>query len=118
MRDIERSKTWNAFINVVLSRCYDDADRDVWNEMLKWLHLPMRRYLSQPLDAGVLHRDVRIKASSDGAGDEAGALLLEQLDQPLLLRHQGVNLCLLTIEKAHDGMLFKCGWFRDPKSRD
>ena len=45
------------------------------------LNLPMRRDLAQPLDAGVLHGDVRVEALGHGAGDEGGALLLKQLDQ-------------------------------------
>ena len=69
------------------------------------LHLPMRRNLPQPLDAGVLHGDVRVEALGDGAGDEGGALLLEQLDQPLLLRHQRIDPRRLPVEEGGDGAL-------------
>ena len=65
----------------------------------------MRRNLPQPLDAGVLHGDVRVEALGDGAGDEGGALLLEQLDQPLLLRHQRIDPRRLPVEEGGDGVL-------------
>ena len=41
----------------------------------------------------------------DGAGDERGALLLQQRDQPLFLRHQRINLRRLPVEKVCDGFL-------------
>lgn len=65
----------------------------------------MRRNLPQPLDTRVLHWDVGIEALGDGAGDEGGALLLEQLDQPLFLRHQHIDPRRLPIEKGGDGAL-------------
>src|SRR5260221_9214407 len=54
-------------------------------------YLPVRRNLAQPLNAGVLDRDIRVEALCDGTGDEGGALLLEELDQPLLLGHQRID---------------------------
>ena len=66
----------------------------------------MRRDLAQPLDAGVFHGNVRVEAPGDGAGDEGGAFLLKQLDQPLLPRHQPIDLRRLAVEKSSDGALF------------
>ena len=77
----------------------------VRNEVLQSLHFPMGRHLAQPLDAGVLHRHVGVEALGDGPADEGGALLLEQLDQPLLLRYEGVDLRRLPVEEAGDGAL-------------
>src|SRR5205823_13538661 len=73
------------------------------------LHLPMRRNLPQPLDAGVLHGGVRVEALGDGAGDEGGAPLPEQLDQPLLLRHQRIDPRRLPVEEGGDGA-FLANW--------
>jgi len=70
-----------------------------------WLNIPVRRDLAQPLDTGVLRGDVQVKALGDGTGDEGGALLLEQLDQPLLLRHQRIDLCSLAVKERSDGTL-------------
>ena len=72
---------------------------------LQGSNLPVRRDLAQPLDAGVLHGDVRVEAPGDGAGDEGGALLLKQLDQPLLPRHQRIDLRRLAVEEGDDGLL-------------
>src|SRR5436309_2643803 len=65
----------------------------------------MRWNLSQQLDAGVLHSDVWIKALRNGARDQGGALLLEQLNHPLLLRHERVDLCCLPVEKKRNSAL-------------
>ena len=46
-------------------------------QMPKALHIPVRRNLAQPLDAGVFHGNVRVEAPGNGAGDERGAFLLE-----------------------------------------
>ena len=70
----------------------------------------MRRDLAQPLDAGVLHGDVRVEAPGDGAGDEGGAFLLKQLDQPLFPRHQRIDLRRLAVEEGDNGALFTGGW--------
>src|SRR6266851_8406032 len=78
--------------------------------MSSWADVPMRRNLPQPLDAGVLHGDVRVEALGDGTGDEGGALLLEQLDQPLLLRHQRIDPCRLPVQERCDGTLLGCRW--------
>ena len=48
-----------------------------------------------------------VEAPSDGAGDEGGAFLLKQLDQPLLPRHQRIDLCCFTVEEVNDGLLFR-----------
>ena len=65
----------------------------------------MRRNLSKPLDAGVLHGDVRVEALRDGPGDEGGALLLEQFDQPLLVRHQRIDPRCLAFEEPRNRLL-------------
>src|ERR1700733_2075586 len=53
---------------------------------LRPIDFPMRRDLPTPLDAGVLHGDVRIEAFGDRASDERRALLREELDQALVRR--------------------------------
>jgi len=75
--------------------------------MVESLHHPMRRDITQPLDAGVLHGDVRVEAPGDGVVDESGTLLLEQLDQPLLTRHQPIDLRRLAVEVGSDGSLLR-----------
>ena len=65
----------------------------------------MRRNLAEPFDAGILHGRVGIQALGDGVADERGALLLQQLDQPLLLLHQRINLPRLPVEKSGDDSL-------------
>ena len=65
----------------------------------------MRRDFAQPFDAGILHGDVRVEAPCDSARDESGALLLKQLDQPLLPRHQPIDLRRLAIQESSDGAL-------------
>ena len=72
---------------------------------LQLFRLPVRRNLAQPLEAGVLHGDVRVEAPGDGAGDEGGAFFLKQLDQPLLPRHQRIDLRRLAVEEVGDGTL-------------
>ena len=56
------------------------------------LDFPVRRNLPQPLDSRVLHGSVRIKSLGDGTSDERGTLLLKQLDQPLLLLYERIDL--------------------------
>ena len=46
-------------------------------------------------------------AFCDGAGDECGALLLQQSDQPFLLRHQRINLRRLPVEEGRDTSLLR-----------
>ena len=70
----------------------------------------MGRYLAQPLDAGVLHRNTGIEALGDCPADEGGALLLEQLDQPFRLCGQRVDLRSLPVEERGDGTLLCQGW--------
>ena len=77
--------------------------------------------LSKPLDAGVLHGDVGVEALGDGVGDQGGALFLEQLDQPLLLRHQRIDLRRLPVEEPRDQLLYGEHWKSDyqvPDVRD
>ena len=69
-------------------------------------HFPMRRNLSQPLDAGVLQGHIGVEALGDGVADEGSALFLEQFDQPLLLGDEGVDFGCFTVEEGGDGALF------------
>ena len=66
----------------------------------------MVRDLSQPFDTGILHSDGRVEPLGNSLRDEGGTLLLEQLDQPLLLRHQRVYLRRLAVKEGGDGVLF------------
>src|SRR5439155_7059808 len=74
--------------------------------------VPMRGDVPQTPNAGVLHGDVRVEALGDGAGDEGGALFLQQLDQPLLLRHERIDPLSLPVEEGGDGALLMrwCDW--------
>jgi predicted dehydrogenase len=76
------------------------------------LHSPMLRDLPQPLDTGVLQRDVRVEALGDGLGDEDGTLLLEEFYQPFLFRHQRIDPRCLPVEKGGDGALLGERWQR------
>ena len=69
----------------------------------------MRRNSAEPCDAGVLHLDGWVEALGDGVADERGALLLQQLDLPLLLRDQPVDPRRLAIQKRRDGALLVDG---------
>src|SRR2546429_8629137 len=73
--------------------------------MLESRHVPMRGDVPQTPNAGVLHGDGRIETLGDGAGDEGGALFLQQLDQPLLLRHERIDPLSLPVEEGGDGAL-------------
>ena len=79
---------------------------------------PMLRKGIQPLDPGILHGDVRVEDLGDSVGDEGGTLLLEQFDQPLLLRHQCINLPRLPLQKLGDDMLFMLRWHWDVDTSD
>ena len=72
----------------------------------------MRWNVSQPLDAGVLHRNDGIEALGDGVGNEGGTLFLEQFDQPLLLCYQRIDLRRFPVEVGSDGDLFWDTWKR------
>ena len=69
------------------------------------LHLPVRRDLAQPRDAGIAHRRARVEAAGDGAGDDRPALLGQQLQQAFLRRHQRVQPRRLPVEVVGDGAL-------------
>jgi len=72
----------------------------------------MRRHFAQPLHAGIFHRGVGAEAFSDGVADDGLALFLEQLNQPLLLLDQGINLRRFVVEEGGDGQLFFYIWNR------
>ena len=84
--------------------------------MLDPLQLPPHRHFPQPFDTGILKASVGFEAefaggvfgqaTGDGAGDERGALLLEQRDQPSLLLHQRIDPPRLPVEEIGDGGLF------------
>src|SRR5690606_28838270 len=62
----------------------------------------------QPLHAGVFHRHRRVEAFGDGVGDYGLALFLEQLDQPLLLFDQRIDVGGFVIEEVREqGLLWK-----------
>src|SRR5437016_4328589 len=71
------------------------------------LYLPMLRYLPQPLHSRILHRHPRIKPLRHCMTDEGSTLLLQQLDQPLFLRYQGVDFGSFAVEEGGDGALFR-----------
>ena len=75
----------------------------------------MRRYLTQPGDAGVFGGGIRIKAAGDGTGDEGGALLGQQLQQPFLLGDQVIYLLGLLIQETGNRLLLgewgKVNWY-------
>src|SRR5258708_29960279 len=75
---------------------------------------PLLRYLPDPCDARVLHRRVGIEAASDSAGDESGALLLQEGDEALFGGDEGVEADGLTVEEGDDGPLLGKGWEADP----
>src|SRR5439155_9955328 len=52
----------------------------------------------------------RIETLGDGACDEGCAFLLQQLDQPLLLRHERIDPLSLPVEEGGDGALLRVGW--------
>ena len=68
----------------------------------KSLYLPMRWNLSQPLDTGVLHRDIGVEALCNGVDDECGPLLFQQFDQLVLLGDEHVNSGRFAIKKPRD----------------
>jgi len=53
------AKEWNTIVSEVLG--HDSRPLDVVNAVPKWLHLPMRRHLPQPLHPRILHRHVRVE---------------------------------------------------------
>ena len=68
--------------------------------------IPMCRNLPQPRQAGVLHGGIRVQALGDGVGDQRAALFLKQLDQPLLLLDQRIELGRFPVEEGGDLVLF------------
>ena len=57
----------------------------------------------------------RVEAPGDGTGDEGGAFLLKQLDQPLLSGHQTIDLRRLAVEEVSDSMLLALVGKQDEK---
>src|SRR5216684_1061646 len=70
----------------------------------------MNRNSLQPLDAGVCHSNVEVEALCDRTSNESDALLLEQLDQLLVLRHQPIDLLSFSVEKGRDCPLLLDWW--------
>ena len=104
------------FISVTVVAQRTPSLFDTRSDVLEATQGPMRRDLAQPLDAGFLQGDVRVEALGDRPRNEGGALLLEQLDQPLLLRHQPIDPRRLPIKEGDDGALLNDLWVlnRDP----
>ncbi len=65
----------------------------------------MRRNAPQPRDAGIFLGGVGVHSLRYGVADERRALFLQQLNQPLLVRHQRINLPRLPVEKRGNGLL-------------
>jgi hypothetical protein len=91
---------------------------DAGDQSAQGKDFPMCRDLAQPFGAGVLHGDVRVEALGNSPGDESGALLLEQLDQPLLLRQQPINPRRLSVEEDRDRFLIVRRGYYDPSLLD
>ncbi len=68
-------------------------------------HWRKNRNMSGLDDLNLLHVDL----ASNGGGDEGGAALLQELDGPLRLGDQGVELGGLPVEVGGDGFLFRLG---------
>jgi hypothetical protein len=66
----------------------------------------MRRHIPKPFDAGRLHARIGIQPLGDGVGDDGLAFLFQQVDQPLLLCHQPINLRRFTIQECGDSSAF------------
>ena len=62
----------------------------------------MLRHVAEPFDAGRLHGGMGVQALGDGVGDDGLAFFFQQFDQPLLLRHQRINLRRLPVQKRGD----------------
>ena len=80
--------------------------------MLQRFDFPVRRNTPEPFDAGILHGNARGEAPGDRLRDEGSSPLLEQLDQPLLLRHQTINPRRLASEKGRNRLLLGSRWHR------
>ena len=65
----------------------------------------MTRDRSDPMNVGLLHRRIWIQPLGDGVADEGLALFLQQIDEPLLLRNQLVDLGSLVVEEGGNGAL-------------
>ena len=65
----------------------------------------MARDLASPVDPRLLHRHLRIQPLGDRVADQGRAFLLEQLDEPLLLGDEGVDLGGFAIENGGDFVL-------------
>jgi hypothetical protein len=75
-------------------------------------------FVAEPFDAAVLHLHVRVEALGDGVGDDGLSLLLEQRDQPLLLRNQPIDLRRLAVEEKIDCFQLIGRWNRDTNITD
>ena len=68
----------------------------------------MRRHLTQPFDAAVLHLDIRIETFGYGMTDNGLAFLVQQRDKLLLLGDEVVDLAGLVIEEGGDVSGLEC----------
>ena len=90
---------------IVLRRRYDYATVISAAHELQALHLPMRRNLAEPGDAGVAEGDAGVEAAGDGTGDERPPLLRQQPQHALLRRHQPIQPRRLPVQVVGDGAL-------------
>ena len=75
-------------------------------------NLPMRRYVTEPINAGGLERNVEIEATGNGLIDEGLFLLGQKLNEPLLGADIALDAAVSVIELANDGGLFVWGWYK------
>ncbi len=96
MGDCLNSTHWK--ISLTLNLSSRSAIRHFLDTDTKVEDSPVRRYLTDPLDARILHRRVRIKPLRNGSTDERRSSFFEKLDELLLLLDQCVDLGGLAVE--------------------
>lgn len=83
---------------------FDTATNFVAN-VAKLFHIPMCRYLSDPVYAAVFHGGVGVQALGDRTIDQDGLLLVQQINQPPLLLNRRINLGDFFVKKLYDPVL-------------
>ena len=76
------------------------------SNFIKSYSLPILGYLANPLHTRVLHGNIRVETLGNGLGNDRLAILLQQLNLTLAIRHKRVNLSSLGIEIIRDDLLF------------
>ena len=62
----------------------------------------MRWHITQPFDAGILHRRIRIKSLRDGVGNQRLALFTQQFDEAIFSNDQSVDAGRFAVEITGD----------------